>query len=74
MQTIIILPKQTLKKLRKSLPHGAIDIITTRTGYHRNYVSMILTGERNINEENEIIIREAKKIIEERIKKLKKNQ
>jgi hypothetical protein len=41
--------KKELKKLRKSLPPGAIKTLAEKFGHTPSYISMILSGKRNGN-------------------------
>lgn len=76
----IQLPKETLLAIKAALPHGSIEKIAVSTGYSRQYVHKIFSGEVKINHNSIKIIEAAQKIIrnakneyEAMIKRLSKN-
>lgn len=69
---IIKISKETLKALRDRLHHGNITDIAKRAGYSREYVSLLLGGNANINEDNICIIHEAQRMIREQNSEAKK--
>lgn len=57
--------KQDLKKLKEGLEHGDIDKIAKETSYDRSYVSTFLSGNVEVNKDNEAILRATMKRIRE---------
>lgn len=69
MNLEIPIDKETLNALYEALPSGAIGEIAKRTKYSGSYVSQFFKGSYNVTEENSVIIDEAKKIINEQLKR-----
>jgi hypothetical protein len=64
METLSI-DKETLQKLRHALPFGGLKLLGERASYSTVYLNKFFKGETKISAENERIIAEAKKIINE---------
>jgi hypothetical protein len=67
--------KETLKKLKDSLPFGGLKLLAERAGYSTNFLHKFFRGEATVNNNNKKILSEASKIIreyQERSENLKK--